>query len=208
VKRILIECQYFPPVAFFTLLQDSQLVYVEKYEHYQKQSYRNRCYINTAGGVEALIIPTIHESTRALIKDVRIDYGQKWVNNHSRAIQSAYGKAPFYEFYRQDVEQLLFKKHPFLFDLNLAILTMCLKWLRYNITTAETTTYEKEPGTGITDFRSVLNPKKPERCNTFFKSVKYHQVFGSKFEHNLSILDLVFCEGPGALDVVRASAVK
>lgn len=208
MKKILIESQYLPPVSFFSLLEGSDEVYVEKFEHYQKQTYRNRCYLNTANGVETLIIPVLHRTGKTLIKDLRIDYGQKWLNNHLRTIQSAYGKAPFYEFYQPDLEAVLFQKHPFLFDLNWALLTMCLKWLRYNITVQQTTTYQAQAGTGITDYRSVLNPKKPVRCNSFFKSVKYQQVFGSMFVGNLSIIDLVFCEGTRAWEVVRASVVK
>lgn len=203
---LLIELQYFPPISYFSLIQGFDRVSVEKYEHYQKQTFRNRCYINTANGVQCLIVPVVHEDGKKLITDIRIDHRQKWVNNHWRTIQSAYGKAPFYEYYCDVFESGLFKKHEFLFDLNREILTMCLTTLGCNIPVLETTYYEKEPGIGIKDFRSVLNPKKADNCNRFFKSVNYQQVFGSKFVDNLSILDLIFCEGPGAMRVVRESA--
>jgi hypothetical protein len=143
-----------------------------------------------------------------MMKDVRIDHGQKWLNNHWRTIQSAYGKAPFFEFYQDDLHEILFKKHEFLYDLNMDLFKMCLAWLKNNIPVTETTSYEKHAGTGITDLRSVLNPKKADSCNSFFKSVKYQQVFGSKFVDNLSVIDLIFCEGPGSPAILRSSAVK
>lgn len=206
VNSILIEAQYFPPVSYFSLIQSFESVTVEKFEHYRKQTYRNRCYINTSQGPQALIVPVIHREGKAPVRDIRIDHSQKWLNNHCRTIRSAYGKAPFHEYYSDGFQALLFKKHEFLYDLNLEILTMCLTNLGCNIPVRETTSYEKEPGIGIKDYRSVLNPKKEDGSNRFFNSVRYQQVFGSKFVGNLSILDLIFCEGPRALNIVRGSA--
>jgi hypothetical protein len=204
----LIELQYFPPIAYFSLIKGFSALTVEKFEHYQKQTYRNRCYIKTANGVVALVVPLVHNGGKTAIRDVRIDHGQKWVNNHWRTIQSAYGKAPFYEYYHHLFHDILFKKPAFLYDLNLEILKSCLSILKQNIELRETSTFEKTPGIGIKDCRSVLNPKKADNCNRFFKSVKYQQVFGSKFVDNLSIIDLIFCEGPGAVAVVNESAVN
>jgi hypothetical protein len=207
-NRLLIEAQYLPPIAYFTLLASHTAVTVEKYEHYQKQTYRNRCYIQTTNGVMPLIIPLIHSGSASIITDMRIDYSQKWLNNHWRTIRSAYGKAPFFEYYEMDLHNTLFKRFAFLYDLNINLLEMCLRWLKYNIQLSETTTYEKTPGTGITDYRSAINPKKPDSCNSFFKMVEYQQVFGNKFVGNLSIIDLIFCEGPGASDVIQTSSLK
>jgi hypothetical protein len=208
VNAVLIELQYLAPISYFSLLQNFDTVFVEKFEHYEKQTYRNRCYIKTSQGVESLIVPLTAKHGKTLIKDVRIDYNQKWLNNHWRAIQSAYGKAPFYEYYQDDLQQALFKRQEFLYDLNLDLLTMCLKWLRCNIVVQESSLYEKTPQTGVSDFRSAINPKKAEGCNSFYKSVEYQQVFGSKFVDNLSIIDLIFCEGPGASQTLVASAAK
>jgi hypothetical protein len=205
VNAALIELHYLPSIAYFTTLCQHEKIIVEKYEHYEKQTYRNRCYINTANGKEGLIIPLTSKHGKTLIKDVRIDYSQKWLNNHWRSIQSAYGKAAFFEYYAEDLHAHLFKKHDFLYSLNLELLTMCLKWLKWNVPILETSVYEKEPSVRIRDFRSLLNPKKEDSCNRFFNSVEYHQVFGSMFVNNLSIIDLIFCEGPGANAIVKES---
>jgi hypothetical protein len=206
--KVLLELHYFPSISYFAAIQGFDTFIVEKFEHYQKQTYRNRCYIKTAQGIENMIVPLVGLHGKTAIQDVRIDYSQKWLNNHWRTIQSAYGKAPFFEYFADDVHEVLFRKSEFLFDLNLCILKLCLGWLKYNIPVAETTSYEREPAEGVTDYRSVLNPKKADSCNRFYKSVEYQQVFGSKFVNNLSVIDLVFCEGPGALSIIKASAVK
>lgn len=208
MNHLLIELQYFPPICYFTLLQGFDRLYVEKYEHYQKQTYRNRCYIQSARGREILIVPLVHGTGKTVIKDIRIDYGQKWLNNHWRTIQSAYGKAPFFEHYQQDVHDTLFRRHAFLYDLNYDILMLCIRLLRHNIHVLETTSYETDAGAGISDFRSVLNPKRPDSCQGIYKPVEYPQVFGNRFAENLSIMDLLFCEGPASLAVVRTSAIK
>ncbi len=207
LSSALIEVQYLPPVAYFTAVAGSSGIVVEKFEHYQKQTYRNRCYINTVHGRQALIVPLTMKHGKVLIKDVRIDHTQKWVNNHWRTIQSAYGKAPFFEHYADELNTILHKRQQFLYDLNMALLTMCLKWLKWNVTVTETETYDVTLNETVKDLRSAINPK-ISQYTTFYKPAAYYQVFGSNFVENLSLVDLVFCEGPGASGIVQASVNK
>lgn len=208
MRTAIIEIQYLPPIAYFSALSFFDEVVIEKHEHYEKQTYRNRCYINTARGRDVLIVPVTSKHGKAGTGEVRIDYSQKWLNNHWRTIQAAYGKAPFYAYFAHELHDELFKKHDLLFDLNLALLTMCLRWLRSKTLLKESVRYEKTPADGVIDLRSRINPKKPEMVQTFYQPAVYHQVFGNKFVNNLSLVDLIFCEGPGAAVVVQASAHK
>jgi hypothetical protein len=207
VNSALIEVQYLPPLSYFSALRGYQGVVVEKHEHYEKQTYRNRCYINSAQGREILIVPVTAKHGKTSTGEVRIDYGQKWLNNHWRTIQTAYGKAPFFEYYAEDLHDILFRKVDLLYDLNLALLTMCLKWLKWNMPIRETLAYDQNVGAGVTDLRSAITPKKSGSVGKFYKPAVYHQVFGNKFVENLSLIDLVFCEGPGAWDTIQASTV-
>jgi hypothetical protein len=206
VPGVLIDLQYLPSVAYFSTLRSASNVVIEKYEHYEKQTYRNRCYINTANGIVVLIVPVIATHEKTNISEVRIDYRQKWLNNHWRTIQTAYGKAPFFEYYAEDLQRILFQKFEFLYDLNLKLLTLCLKMLKMNLTIVESMAYEENVTNDLIDLRSAINPKKTETLNLFYKPAPYYQVFGNKFVQNLSILDLIFCEGPGAAGVVQASS--
>lgn len=204
----IIELQYLPPVSYFAALSSYSEIVVEKHEHYQKQTYRNRCYIRSARGPELLTVPLTNKHGKTRITDVRIDYSQKWLNNHWRSVQSAYGKAPFYAYYSDDLRDVLYRKFEFLYDLNYTLLTMCLKWLGWNIPIRESLAYEKMPSPVVADLRSAINPKKNNNISSFYQPVVYHQVFGSKFVENLSLVDLVFCQGPGAGSVVKASTPK
>ena len=203
---VLIELHYLPSVIYFSSLHRTQKIIVEKHEHFVKQSFRNRCHILTAHGVERLVVPLTSKHGKVLITDIRIDYTQKWLNNHWRTIESAYRNAPFFEHYGDQVQKVLQKGHVFLYDLNLELLTICLKWLKSDISIDESTTYEKIPAKGIIDMRNAVHAKKPERYADYYQPVPYPQVFGNKFAEGLSLIDLVFCEGPAARTVVASSA--
>ena len=205
--KVLIEPHYLPSLAYFAALQRANVLVLEKHEHFIKQTFRNRCQILATQGKENLIVPLTSKHGKVFMKDVRIDYSQKWLSRHWRAILSAYGKAPFFEYYGDDLKRVLFKKEIFLFDLNRELLSMCLKWLNREVTLQESTEYEKEPPLDVFDLRSAINLKKDENVQYFYQPVQYHQVFGNTFVGNLSIIDLIFCEGPNAAQIVRASAL-
>jgi len=201
----LIESHYLPCIAYFSSLTPYDQVVVEKYEHYEKQTYRNRCYIKGPHRVETLIVPVTAKHGKTPVSAVRIDYAQKWLNNHWRTLQTAYGNAPFFEYYAPELHDILFRKPSFLYDLNLEIMTLCLKWIGYEGSVSESSAYTETTPAGVDDLRNVVNPKKPDGCNSFFESKEYPQVFGSKFVPNLSLVDLVFNQGPGAREIVKAS---
>jgi hypothetical protein len=202
---LLIDLHYLPSLEYFCTLQQFDHIELEKYEHYEKQSYRNRCYINTAHGVDMLIVPLTAKHGKTIIKDVRIDNSQKWQNNHWRTIESAYRKAPYFEYYSDDLKNLIYHRQDFLFDLNLQLLSFCLKSIRFSPTLSLSRTYEKIPASHVFDLRSQLNPKKPALSRNLYNPVSYYQVFGSGFVENLSLIDLLFCEGPRAGSLLLAS---
>jgi hypothetical protein len=158
--------------------------------------------------VEQLTVPLTGKHGKVFITDIRIDYTQKWLTNHWRTIQSAYGKAPFFEHYVDDLEKVLFKKYEFLYDLNIQLLSMCLAWLKWNVVVSESLSYEKDCPLTTTDLRSLINPKKTELLAKFYNPSEYTQVFGNTFVSNMSLIDLIFCEGPVASKIIRASAVE
>jgi hypothetical protein len=201
---IVIEAHYLPGIAYFKSLANAELILIEKKEYFVKQSYRSRCYINTEHGRDVLLLPVTNKTGKTLIESVRIDYNQKWLNNHWRTIQSAYAKAPFFEFYADDLHTILFKKNEFLFDLNVELLTMCLKWLRISAKLEETSQYEMYYGENIIDCRNVFTPKNQPLEESFYPKAIYTQVFGNNFVKPLSLLDLIFCQGPQAKAYLQA----
>lgn len=205
MPRALTEIQYLPPISYFLQLVRFESVIIEKHEHYVKQTYRNRCCINSAQGTDRLVVP-VERHGKILIPEIRIDYRQKWLNRHWRAIQSAYGKAPFFEFYSPGLREILFRNYEFLYTLNMALLSLCLKWLRLDISVAESDRYEKEPQNTVIDLRNTLNPQKSAEWAESNFPLSYTQVFGRKFVPDLSVIDLVFCMGPEAGLMIRSAA--
>lgn len=207
-QRAIIDLQYLPCLAYFSVLQKYGTILLERHEHYVKQSYRNRCYVNTVHGTEALIIPLTGKHGKTLITEVRPDYSQKWLNKHWRTIQSAYGKAPFFEFYADDLHAVMYQRFEFLYDLNRALLTMCLRWLALDLDIGETLSYEKQYHPDVRDLRSYITPGNTEFVQRVYNAVPYHQIFGNTFAANLSVLDVVFCCGPEASRIISSGSKR
>lgn len=205
-NAVLHDLFYLPNVAYFSTLLETSCVYVDTSAPYRKQTYRNRCQVLLANKVERLTIPVKVPFVFAPYASVKIDYGQRWKANHLRSIQSAYGKAPFFEYFFPELERVFEENRTHLLDLNLGLLTACLKMLQWNCAVV--------PIAGVAedlcaeDLRGHVQAKGLAAVDSAFQAVPYTQVFGSGFVPNLSIIDLLFCTGPEASDFLRRSRKK
>lgn len=198
-----IELQYLPSIDYFACLLKYGEVALEAQEHFVKQTYRNRCHILAANGIDTLIVPVIHSAPKIPIREVKIDYSQGWVRWHWGAIVAAYGKAPYFEYFGSDFERVYHKKPTFLFDLNWEFLTMCLKLLRVKPIIRLTEIYEEQLSAGQFDALSQIHPKNTAGHNIFSKLVVYQQNFEQTFVPNLSILDVLMCQGAEATRILK-----
>lgn len=197
-KLTLLSIAYLPPIEYFYSIARSN-VQIEKQEHYQKQSYRNRTLIYAPNGPQNLIIPVIRSSS-TLITDVQIDYKTDWQRNHWRSITAAYNNSPYFLFYQDFFEPFYNKNYKFLFDFNLDIITQTLKLLKWNQNIIFTSSYTTQIDNG-NDLRDIINPKNIKASNYPFSfQNNYKQVFEEKFGFipYLSILDLLCNEGPNS----------
>ena len=200
---------YFPPVEYFFAIARSGRVLIEQHENYQKQSWRNRCRIFATAGPEDLSIPVVKEGRLSRpIRDIRIDYGEPWLQHHIRAFEAAYHSSAFYDYYADDLIPILERKPVFLFDLNLALLDKLLALLDLHVPVSLTETYLPAP---LFDFRDRIQPKYKgiSLLAEYGCEQAYYQVFVNQapvilseaknlFIPNLSILDLLSAEGPDA----------
>ncbi len=192
---MLIESFYLPNIEFFSIIIQHDKIYIEAYENYLKQSYRNRCKVLTANKLVDLIVPVINGNSKEIIKNIRLDDSQNWKRTHIRTLNSAYGKAPFFEYFFDYFQKIYEKKHDFLIDFNTELLTTCLHLMRIKKEIIFTEKFDKFVED---DFRGLFHPKKSIGSSFNYNDIKYTQNFGEEFVPNLSIIDLLMCQGPEA----------
>ena len=179
---------------------------LEACENYQKQSYRNRCRIYAAGGVENLTLPVVHEGgTRSLpIREIKVDWSKDWLPRMERAIVSAYESSPYFEYYKDSLFAILEARPERLFDLNLSLMRYFLEKMGIAADIDFTTVYERPGETvpDVRDLRGLIHPKRPSILKT---EKPYWQVFAAKygFKSDLSVMDLLFNEGPDSLSCIK-----
>lgn len=235
---ILLSTAYFPPIEYIAAIAAEygfvpgssgtkpSVVCIEACEHYVKQSWRNRCRILAGDGPQNLNFPVVHEDFGKPVSMMRIDWSTDWLTRHERAIVSAYGTSPYFEYYRDELFDILEARQENLLDFNCAILRFLLRKTGIEAELRFTEEYRRSAGAadnmtdamlpagaaafsgdgsadGICDLREVIHPKRP---NSILKDLglggkPYWQVFSDRFGFvpGLSVMDLLFNEGPDSI---------
>ena len=208
---ILLSTAYFSPIQYFSKLASFPEIYIEQHENFIKQTYRNRTVILGANGPISLIVPVVKGRQQKIkIKDLRIAYDEDWQRNHWRTIFSAYNSSPFFEYYADEIQSFFLKKYEFLFDFNLQITEKLIEILEIETVIKLTNDFEIVPESCL-NFREMISPKTHRIAEDLsFNTQTYTQVFSDKFGFvpDLSILDLLFNEGPSAHAVLIDSFVN
>ena len=195
--KILLSTAYLPPIEYLSHILGANEVFIEKEENYLKQSYRNRCYILSAGGPQLLTIPVYKGSLhKTPVKEIRIDYSKRWQHIHLRALSSSYESSPYFIYYFEIIEKIILSGYEYLLDLNMELLQALLTIMKIEARINYTTDFQPI-GNADNDLRYTINPKK----DTGYKAKKYIQVFTVEkdFVQGLSIVDLIFNAGGDAL---------
>jgi len=194
---VVLPMLYLPPIAYFVELNKHKPhILIEREEHFPKQTYRNRANICSPDGVLTLIVPVIKGSkNHTKIKDVKISYDFNWQRLHWLSLQACYRRSAYFEYYEDDFAGFYENKETFLFDYNEQLMQLLLKLTKIKTPLTYTETYEPKY-LALTDLRTAINPKEP----THFEQKPYFQVFEEQngFLKNLSIVDLLFNQGPQA----------
>ena len=234
----LLTTAYFPPISYFAAIAQEMeglirikgedrrsilssplspsVIYIEACENYQKQSYRNRCHFYAADGMQSLSFPIIHESGthKRPISEIKIDYSKPWVMQHKRAIISAYRTSAYFEYYQDELFEILDSRPERLIDLNTKLLRFFLEKtsiladirMTENFVSAGDAIESQDEQIVCEDLREAIHPK---RQDTILKDLElekpYFQVFAEKhgFIQNLSIMDLLFNEGPDSITFLK-----
>ena len=193
---VLLSSAYLGPVSYYRAVASADHVCVEQYDHYHKQTYRNRCKILTGNGVMDLSVPVVNAGGKMCVKDLRIAYVENWQQVHWRAIASAYNSSPFFEYYRDDFEPFFTRKTEFLIDLNMELMRVVMDLIGLKTEVSLSDDY-LEGTSSIHDLREAFSPKSP----TSSPLKPYYQVFDQKFGFvpDMSVLDLLFNMGPESI---------
>ena len=205
-KAVLLSTAYFAPISFYTLTVKSEKVFIERFENYTKQTFRNRCIIFGANGPISLIVPVVKSrGPKVLIKDLRISYDIDWQRNHWRTIFSAYNSSPYFDYYEDEIAPFFNVKRKFMLDLNYQIHETMCDLLDIENNAFFTNDFENTTIESI-NLREAISPKN-RLLSQQFQTEPYTQVFSEKFDFvpNLSILDLLFNEGPNGYTILERS---
>ncbi len=186
---MVLSSAYLPPISWFVNLMTDEPICIEQYEHYQKQTIRNRCTIDSPNGPLNLSIP-IDRSTfvngKCLMKDVRISTHSDWQHQHWYALETSYFNSPFFEYLQDDFRPIYERRWDFLLDFNDALIEKCCEMLDIKSDISRTNSY--------------VGTSQP----LTFTSQPYYQVFQQKhgFLPDLSIIDLIFNMGKESILVL------
>lgn len=192
---LIIDIHYFANTKYYKYLIRSPHIVLEQYDFHQKRSFSNRSTIAGANGLINLSVPIQKgRSQKTLTRDIRIANEENWQLRHWRSILSSYNNSPWFKYFSDDLSVVFSKRHGFLLDWNLA----CFDWVTTKLNLGMSYKLTREwnilPGAGVIDLRNTIMPGTANPGD----QVRYQQVFENKigFQPDLSILDLLFCEGP------------
>lgn len=198
-KGAVLPLFYLPPVAYFSkLITYKPDILIESQEHFPKQTYRNRANICSPDGVLSLTVPVVKGSKlHTKVKDVKISYDFKWQRLHWMSLETCYRRSAYFEYYEDDFAPFYQKHFNYLFDYNQQLLQLLLKFIKIQLPLQYTETYEAQYPE-LNDYRDAMSPKKEYD----FEQKPYFQVFEERnaFMKNLSIVDLLFSQGPQTIN--------
>lgn len=200
-KKLLIELPYLGNLAFYNLLTKFDQILIERHEFFEKASFRNRCEISGPNGKLVLSIPVVGgKHKKKLYKQTKFCYEHPWLKDHWNSFCASYRRSPYFEFYEDKFEAIFAKEQELLFDLNWDLFQLTMQLLKWDKEITLTEDFQKEYPKDVEDYRSYFLPRKKQKSG-----IKYLQVFEDRtgFMNNMSIVDLLFNEGPNAAHLLK-----
>jgi hypothetical protein len=220
---VILQPSYIPWRGYFHQIQRAdQFVFLDDVQ-YDRHGWRNRNRIITPGGVQWLTIPVHsrgHLEKKTQLRDIAICWDRPWNTRHWKTIRQAYGKAPYFDRYRDDLEAVYGTTPRLLADFTIETSIALSKMLGIHDTTFLRSSELETEGTKTEKVLSILKKIGARRYLSgplarryleedrllaegieveymVYDYPEYGQL-SSPFEPSVSILDLLFMEGPRA----------
>ena len=205
--KVLLPSGYFPPISYFAVLVQHEPL-IEIKEHFVKQSLRNRCTIMGANGPLNLLVPRVKISERQTMDKSQIHDETDWKTLHWRSLEAAYRNSPYFEYYEDALKPFFQKNHTLHFQLGIESVELICKLLEIDFEVDLTTEYEVSPSAA--DLRNAWNKREYAANPVATSFPEYIQVFSDRhpFAPDLSILDLLFCEGPSTKEYLNNLSLR
>jgi WbqC-like protein family len=184
-----IDLKYFGNINYYKILLNNSITNIYTNLPYKKELTCNRTTILGANGLINLTVPIVGgRGQKTSFGKVAIDYSQPWRQQHQRAIFTCYGKAPFFEYYKNHIEDIFSNKFTTLLELNKYTINKMILLLKQKEITL----------VFLKELPKIEVPNAIKNNNN--EQLPYVQVFDTNngFVPNLSILDLLFCQGPNS----------
>lgn len=216
---------YLPALDYFLKMSLADHFVIADEQRFSGQGAVCRGAIKAAHGKQWLSVPVLRKEGQR-IREARIDPRSNWRQKHWKALQVNYAYAPYFEYFDDFFDILYRKKWIFLIDLNMTIIDYLRDTLRIETTLSKTSAvtltgdlteqtlqllaanechrYLIEPAVENLLDRSRLAAQGISLLIPVFKHPRYRQQFGSIME-GLSVLDLLFNEGPESLWILAKS---
>ena len=210
MKQPLLYSACWPNLLYSYYLVNFPGITVERFDTYERQTYRNRYEILTANGVQSLSVPVLRKTHNAKMQEVEISYAERWQHRHWRTITSAYGRSAFFEFFEDELRRFYTVRTASLLQYNLDQIGALERMLRLQFTVELTDEFVKQPA-GLTDLRHYVRPGTQKELpeNMPVLTQRYFQTFSLRhgFIPNLSVLDLLLNTGLNTVEYLSGKSL-
>jgi hypothetical protein len=219
-KIAILQSNYIPWKGYFDIIRHADVFVIYDEVQYTKNDWRNRNLIKTANGTEWLTIPVSQKSLQQRIDETTVTQNN-WHKKHWNALVCNYAKAPYFKDYEADfqafyssintenlseINLLFIKKINSILDIKSEIIDSKLLKLSGDKNDRLIDAIKKLNGTHYISGPAAKNYIDESKFQTESISIEwmnyrgyplYSQLFGP-FTHEVTILDLIFNEGPNA----------